>query len=363
MEIKLLREPNLIFEAAMLLYNSRNGESCRELKNAILKKFAIDPEVLDSCFDAIIELSEHVTRSLSADDSLLDFLFRRHSGMKGCFAFYLIHNACRRSAPSPEADLVALRDLSKPIFFLNLTSLLIGEFAPDDYDGEITNYSEFIAFVESMNIPADEKWEICRFYNGFDHYRSALADILEEAIRLWREKYDIVKHYVGWFLSAVNEPLGSGGVDFIEQNYGINVPTSIDALYLQPSIMMCNSTRYLMNFTDEQENDFFYVGVLFEPLKEITQTSTLEDKLCRTLRTIGDLRKFEILKLLAESPKYGQQLASLLDISTATVSHHMSLLMESGFVEIKRDANRIYYALNKKKLRDFIDELGDALLG
>lgn len=362
MEIKLLREPNLLFEAAMLLYNSRNGESCRELKNAILKKFAIDPEVLDSCFDAIIELSEHVTRAVTADDKLLDFLFRRHSGMKGCFAFYLIHNACRRAEPNLEADLAALRELPKSIFFMNMTSLLQSEFAPEDYDGEITNYAEFIGFVETMDIPADEKWEICRFYNGFDHYRSALADILEEAARLYREKYDIVKHYVGWFLSAVNEPLTTGGADFVERNYGITVSESIDTLYIQPSIMMCNSTRYLMNFTDEREDDYFYVGVLFEPLKEITQTSTLEDKLCRTLRTIGDLRKFEILKLLSESPKYGQQLASLLDLSTATISHHMSMLMECGFVEIKRDANRIYYALNKKKLRDFIDELGETLL-
>lgn len=362
MQIKLLREPNLLFECTMLLYNSRNGESCRELKNAILKKFAIDTEVLDSCFNAIIELSEHVTRALSADDKLLDFLFRRHSGMKGCFAFYLVHNVCRRISPSVEADLVALRDLTKPVFFLNLISLLQNEFAPDDYDDEITNYNEFINFVETTPIPADEKWELCRFYNGFDHYKTALADILEEAVHLWQEKYDIVKHYIGWFLSAVNEPLNTGGRDFVERNYGISLTDSIDTLYIQPSIMMCNATRYLMNFTDEREDDYFYVGVLFEPLKEITQSSTLEDKLCRTLRTIGDLRKFEILKLLAESPKYGQQLASLLDLSTATISHHMSLLMESGFVEIKRDANRIYYALNKKKMRDFIEELSDSLL-
>ena len=182
------------------------------------------------------------------------------------------------------------------------------------------------------------------------------------AKELGQEQYDIVKHYIGWVLSAVNEPLATGGADFVERNYGLTLSDSIDTLYIQPSITMCNSTRYLMNFTDEQEDDFFYVGVLFEPLKEITQTSTLEDKLCRTLRTIGDLRKFEILKLLAESPKYGQQLAALLDLSTATISHHMSLLMESGFVEIKRDANRIYYALNKKRLRDFIDDLSNSLL-
>ena len=58
-----------------------------------------------------------------------------------------------------------------------------------------------------------------------------------------------------------------------------------------------------------------------------------------------------------------EQIASLIDISTATVSHHMSMLIEAGFVDIKRESNRIYYIPNKKKIRDFLDELSDALLG
>ena len=98
-------------------------------------------------------------------------------------------------------------------------------------------------------------------------------------------------------------------------------------------------------------------------MREITDVSTVDDKICRTLRTIGDNRKYEILKLLAESPRYGQQIASLIDISTATVSHHMSMLIEAGFVDIKRESNRIYYIPNKKKIRDFLDELTEALLG
>ena len=42
---------------------------------------------------------------------------------------------------------------------------------------------------------------------------------------------------------------------------------------------------------------------------------------------------------------------------------HMSMLIEAGFVDIKRESNRIYYIPNKKKIRDFLDELSEALLG
>ncbi|MBE6538409.1 MAG: helix-turn-helix transcriptional regulator [Ruminococcaceae bacterium] len=362
MEIKLLREPNIVYESAMLLFNSRNGQSCAELKNAIQKKFSIDSDVLDNCFNAIIEISDYVTGSLAADEKLLDFLFARHSAMKGCFAFYIIHDACRRAEPDFMADVQRIRDLSKAAFFINFTSMLIGDYAAQDWDGDITNYGELFSFIETMPIPADEKFELCRLYNNFETYKNLLADIIEDAGRLFKQKYDVVKHYIGWFLSAISEPLNSSGEKFIEQNYDITLSPSVDVLYLQPSIVMCNTTKYLMSFTDEKVYDFFYVGVLFEPLKEITDSSTLEDKLCRNLRTIGDLRKFEILRLLAEGEKYGQQLASLLDLSTATISHHMSLLMECGFVEIKRESNRIYYCLNRKKIRDFIDELSSTLL-
>ncbi len=362
MEIKLLREPNIVNEAAMLLYNSRNGESCSELKNAIIKKFSIDADVLDNCFNAIIEISDYVIGSLNADEKLLDFLFARHSAMRGCFAFYLIHDICRRATPDFEADIMRLRDLSKPIFFVNLSSMLINDYAPADWDGDITNYAELFSFVEGMPVPPDEKFELLRLYNGFDTYKNLLADILRDAGRLFLEKYDVVKHYISWFLSATSEPLATGGEKFVEQNYDLKLSPALDVLYIEPSIVMCNSTRYLMSYTDEKVYDFFYVGVLFEPLKEITDTSTLEDKMCRGLRTLGDMRKFEILRLLSEGEKYGQQLASLLDLSTATISHHMAMLMECGFVEIKRNSNRIYYCLNRKKLRDFIDELSQTLL-
>ncbi len=365
MDAFLLRDPNLIFETATLLFNNRNNNSCRELKSAIHKKFAIDENVLNSCFDAIIELSEFVCDGVEAetDGELLDFLFGRHSSMKGCFAYYIIHDLCRRPEPDPKTDLAALRSQSAALFFVNFSSLLVAEFAPSDYTGVVTSFPELFAFIEKMPVPDDEKWALCRLYNNYEEYREKLADILTLAIDLYQSKFDIVKHYIGWFLAATSEPLMTNGTRFIAQNYAAELSASADAIYLQPSIALCNTTEYLMSYTSERISDYLYVGVLYEPLREITDVSTVDDKICKSLRTLGDNRKYEILKLLAESPRYGQQIASLIDISTATVSHHMSMLIEAGFVDIKRESNRIYYYPNKKKIRDFIDELSSALLG
>ncbi len=364
MEVILLKEPNLVFEITTLLCNSQTGRSCRELKQAIHKKFAIDENVLNSCFDPIIELSDYVFDGVraSADPAAMQFLFGQHSSLKGCFANYLTHDVCRLPQSDLRSSIETVRQQSPAVFFVNLSSILTAEFAPGDDSGVITNFGELFSFIDKMPIPEDEKFQLCRLYNNFEEYRNVLADILTRAGELFEQKYESAKHYIGWFLGAISEPLKNGGAKFIENNYSLTIPPSVDTLYLRPSIAMCNTTQYLMSYTSEEVNDCLYVGVLFEPLREITDVSTVDERLCRGLRTMGDSRKFEILKLLCDGPKYGQQIASLLDLSTATVSHHMGLLLEAGFVEIKRESNRIYYALNRKKIRDFINELSASLL-
>jgi len=363
MEITLLKEPNAVFETAVLLFDNRNGNSCRELKEAIRKKYEIDSAVLDSCFDSIIEMSEYVCSGIDsvADPALMDFLFSRHSSMSGCFANYLIHDVCRRSGTDEEL-IEALREAPKNVFFVNLFAMLSDEFPGVDTE-PVTSYPELFTFIEKLPVPEDEKFQLCRLYNGYEDYREQLARILEAAISLYRDKYDIIRHYISWFIAAVNEPLGEGGEGYLAEQFGFKPDAEASGLCIAPSVSMCNGTRRLLSYTTQDSTDYLYVGALFEPLREITDVTTADERLCKALRILGDSRKFEILKLLADGPKYGQQIASLLDITTATVSHHMSLLLEAGFVEIRRESNRIYYTIGRKKLRDFIDELNDTLLG
>ena len=365
MEIKLLKELNIVFETTELLRNEHSGSSCRDLKDAIMRKFEIDKAVLDSCFDSIIEMSEYVTAGIDSgtDPALMDFLFGRHSMIPGCFADFIVHDVCRMPGGDPEALFSALREAPKNVFFVNFSAMLTDEFARGGDAPPITSYQELFTFIEGLPVPEDEKFQLCRLYNNYEEYRGKLADILEAAGALFMEKYDIIRHYAAWFVAAVNEPLAEGGLDFLREKYSIEPETDASALCLAPSVAMCNGTRHLVSYTTQDSVDYLYVGALFEPLREITDVSTADERLCRALRVLGDSRKFEILRLLADGPKYGQQLASLLDITTATVSQHMAMLLDAGFVEIRRESNRIYYTIGRKKIRGFIEELTRNLLG
>ena len=49
-------------------------------------------------------------------------------------------------------------------------------------------------------------------------------------------------------------------------------------------------------------------------------------------------------------------------LSAATISHHMNALSSCGLLNMEKDANRVYYRLNKVQIECVIDQLRKDLL-
>ncbi|MDE6984152.1 MAG: ArsR family transcriptional regulator, partial [Lachnospiraceae bacterium] len=59
---------------------------------------------------------------------------------------------------------------------------------------------------------------------------------------------------------------------------------------------------------------------------------------------------------------YGSELARHLNLTTATVSHHMNALLSARLVEVKREEKRVYYTANKKALEEVLAYCRDMLV-
>jgi biotin operon repressor len=73
--------------------------------------------------------------------------------------------------------------------------------------------------------------------------------------------------------------------------------------------------------------------------------------LAHLLKVIADESRLRILGTLSEQPMTGKDLAARLDLTPATISHHMRKLVESGIVTAEADAQRQWYRLNADLLR------------
>jgi DNA-binding transcriptional ArsR family regulator len=65
---------------------------------------------------------------------------------------------------------------------------------------------------------------------------------------------------------------------------------------------------------------------------------------------LADPTRLHMLRLLATRPYYGQELASALNISGATTTHHTNELIRAGVVTIERQAHRTYFVLRTASL-------------
>ncbi len=68
-------------------------------------------------------------------------------------------------------------------------------------------------------------------------------------------------------------------------------------------------------------------------------------------RLLADPARWMLIQLLVAAPRYGQELAELLGLSIATISHHLNGLKKLDLVDIRRDEHRLYYHLRVDRLR------------
>ena len=80
------------------------------------------------------------------------------------------------------------------------------------------------------------------------------------------------------------------------------------------------------------------------------------------LKLLGDKSKFEILCLLKSHGRYNLEIAEELQLTPATASHHMSMLLSNHMVTVEKKDGRVYYQLNQETLREIIKCFGEIFL-
>ncbi len=83
-----------------------------------------------------------------------------------------------------------------------------------------------------------------------------------------------------------------------------------------------------------------------------TESDSSEDPaLCATyLKALGDPVRLQIVRALQSGTMSVSDLALLLEIEMANISHHLRVLYHAKIVTTERDGKFIYYAVNKEFL-------------
>ena len=125
-------------------------------------------------------------------------------------------------------------------------------------------------------------------------------------------------------------------------------------------LLLQNTLRYsTLSYTYACNTQFIVLSSEMNQFEEILKPEITDNSLRLFLKNFSDPTKMQLMKEIASEPKFVDELAKLLCLSKATISHHLSSLSQMALVSAKKDRRRLYFSLNKKRIENLLKKLED----
>jgi len=102
--------------------------------------------------------------------------------------------------------------------------------------------------------------------------------------------------------------------------------------------------------------------ILYNVNQRIEKETELKDRLIQNIKLISDPKRIEMIKMIYEKPMSGKDIAEALNLTTATVSHHIAQMRKAGFLHEERDKNTKYFSTNKNAFAKITSDLKNYIL-
>lgn len=364
MNIRVFNHVNLMVESLELLIKYTNQESPSTFKENLIRKYSLKAGMIDGMFDQIIAIYDHVVNNLQVSSERLNFFFAQKEDLNWCCAHLLLMDTIYQQ-PENVHRLLEEADTSDKAVWMNRYAKSLISYVTDDSEEfnskPIEDEHALFQVIDSFDLDAERKWLCMQVYLNYKSYLSELLSILDQAAALYKPKLPQLQSMLDEFHAYHEEIIKQQSTTHLFASFKMTISDSDHDVHIYPSIMGFNSAR-LDNSNEHSNIDYIYTGVLFDKLSSLVHEVISDDSICKQLKVLSDTSKYAILKSIRDMPAYGQELAERLDLTTATISHHMNTLINCGFIKIEKRANRIYYQMDKEKITQFLEHVYQNLI-
>lgn len=215
---------------------------------------------------------------------------------------------------------------------------------------KLANLDDIIDFLDASSIEKDEKWNILKFIQNPKKYLIAIINSVNQNKEAFKLANQTVQTQLSKLISQYKDLMENKNKSLFKElrnafsNKGNTFPTLVFPL----SHIIFGKTNYY--------------GVLSHLIVLEKNKDFSKDQLLQGLKALSDKSKLEILCSLKISPKYNLEIAEELNLTAATMSHHMGVLLASNFVAVIKKDGKVYYHIEEEIIRKFILKLEQTLL-
>lgn len=261
--------------------------------------------------------------------------------------------------------LLSIKKLSKEEILDSLIeNSLKRNFSNDDFKEEKNqiknNLDSFkvVELIEDLSKDDEINWIILKYFKNPENLKRDYLEILTSTS----------SHFDSLFKKYNNfKSLNFSEVEIDETLKIIEKVSGLDSIskFIKDKTK-CNNKIYIPTFGtdllfynyDEEEITLFEIGILIREMTNMVKESEkdLLKNRVSAFKSLGDEKRYEVLKLIASGEKSLKKIATELSISSATVSYHIQSLVDSGIVKIDFADKTLIKPVNIEKLRDIFHE-------
>ena len=348
MNITLCRQPDagqeILSMLSRLAKSRQNGCSPEDNLIRVARKHYLSVSNLAGlkpALNALAELEAHVLSGIEPDDAHLSCLF---TGPQSATApvIYLYDGLRYGYSAEQCAQKIVL-------------SLQDEERLPHAQQ-EMT-LDAFVRHVSSLDIDRDYMLNLTQMLAFWEDNLAWLSGLLERAIPLYEEKADCVQPLIDVWAEDMEARLSqmqeTGRICSLLQVQNAERP------YVLVPALIHFASLFAFNPTPDG-TQYIHYGVLLDAIARALPEIG-DSQLITRLRALGDKRRMTIVRALAEHPRYAGEIAALTRLSPATVSHHMTELLEAQLITAEDVGARVGHHLSQAGPGGLIDGL-NALL-
>lgn len=245
----------------------------------------------------------------------------------------------------------------------HLNQSLLDEFMLDYLEDQFLleldsiNLSILVEAVMKLDLDEAHKWMVIRFYTQFEKLSERLMAYVNPL------SYHIEKHY-----PLIETQIQSMHVQITkEKPLYLRLNDILHSDYFKENNFKLVFTIFHFNrlIVLDFEGKYVYLGFLLFQMNQMKIESIQEEnKILNALKVIADPSRFKILKLLQQQSMYAQEIAKQLNLTAATLTHHIDILLKENFIELElmeNERKKIYYRTNQHFIKQFIKRFEDQL--
>jgi DNA-binding transcriptional ArsR family regulator len=364
-EITVINENDYYAESIELLFRIVNNNSYCDLKNNMLKRLEVREHArICQLLDKISIIEDDIKKSTDITHSDIQFFFKRFVFDDLCIAKILYQSIVHTIF---HGDKKSMKNYIKQSFE-NIKNDNTLELCLANFEMAVSKYenNQSVSItdrIDNLECEPAEKWRILDLIEHSSEHLEKLVGILDYTIEKMKKHDDIlnelkdeaVKYWEEYFKDNNFMKLISTFYNIKEDSYPVK------PAYIRIRIMNCD--RVILSGNDENAGDYHIldVGITFDCEFRVTKNTFTNEQLCNGLKFLSDPSKFEILRFIKDKKAYGQEIATELNLTTATISHHMNALLVLGLINIEKVDKRIYYQMNKDAINNLLEETKNAL--